>query len=114
MRNLINESISKFIKENENSGVVIQLKRANEKGDKEAFVLLIEKIRGVMRIQEEIDYHEEMIDHYKEMIKEHKLDIAGKKNELKNEMYYHKIKRVNPMQKVANDCMEDIERKINE
>jgi len=93
VRNLINESVSRFIKENEESGVVKQLRRANEKRDREAFNILVEKIRDAIRIQNEIDDHEDTIEHYKEMIKKHGLEVAELKNELKNELYYHKIKR---------------------
>lgn len=86
MRNRINENIGKFVRGNRDSGVVKQLKRANEERDREAFTQLIEKIRDAIQIQKEISYHEDMI-------KSHRLDIKEKKNELKNELYFHKIKR---------------------
>jgi hypothetical protein len=92
-RSYINETISKFIKDNEESDLVIQLKKANESNDREGFTQLLMEIRQAMVIEHLITRNEQRILSHIESIKEIKEELREQRNALKNSMNYHKIKR---------------------
>jgi hypothetical protein len=90
---IANKRVVNFIKDNEDSNVIIQLKQANEKRDREAFVQLIAEIREIIRLQDMIEGLQYDIEYRKQEIKDTKRLVAEIENKVKNGLNYHKIKR---------------------
>jgi hypothetical protein len=86
MANLINESIEKFVRENEDCNLVKQLYKANEQKDRVAFAQLLKEIRAAIRLQNEIAYYEQRIE-------EIKIEKKERQHLLGNALNWHKIRR---------------------
>jgi hypothetical protein len=91
--NSINEQIANFISDNEGSDVVRQLRQANDNGDREAFVQLLEHIKGAIAAEYEIKRNKARIQSHINSIKDLSREIRIGKNSVKNEKGFHKIKR---------------------
>lgn len=86
--NIVNQRVTDFIKNNSGNDIVVQIKKASDEKDRETFSLLLQQIKEIIRIEDEIKREKKRIQSHiasiKDIKREIRREIRIKENLLKN------------------------------